>query len=245
MPDLNHRFRSQQLSPYLLKRDRFSSHYLIADWIRRFKRFNLPNRECVVLDVGCSEGFLRYFLDSASFYLIGIDKDLASIRRVREGYHEAIQADIEHLPILNLNRKPDVVVLADVLEHCRDPESVFVSLSHNLIEVGAKVIICLPNVANLYVRLSLLFGHFNYTDRGILDQTHMRFFTMKTGLELCNKCGVYVDELKVTPIPLPLIHPIFSEGSLLSFMHSLNSGVTSIMKSLLSYQIIFYGTYRG
>jgi 2-polyprenyl-3-methyl-5-hydroxy-6-metoxy-1,4-benzoquinol methylase len=233
------------MSIYTLKRDRFSSHSIIADMIKMFKQGYLPYRQCVVFDIGCNAGFLGNSLDRDNFYLIGLDKDEESVARTNHGYQEVIVADIEKMALPQILKQPDIVVLADVLEHCREPEQVLMWLLQKVIGRDAKVIICLPNIANVYVRLSLLLGHFNYTDRGILDRTHLRFFTLKTGLEMCRRSGLYVEALRVTPIPLPLIHPFFPEGGLLSFAHSLNARMTTVWKSLLSYQFIIYGRYRG
>ena len=69
------------------------------------------------------------------------------------------------------------------------------------------VIVSVPNVAHLWVRLSLLAGRFDYADRGILDRTHLRFFTRRSLLALLRAAGLAVVELAVTPVPLPLVVP--------------------------------------
>ena len=68
------------------------------------------------------------------------------------------------------------MVFGDVLEHLRDPLAVLMEFTESLKDDGV-VIISLPNIANIYVRLNLLIGRFDYQDRGILDRTHIRFFT--------------------------------------------------------------------
>ena len=68
------------------------------------------------------------------------------------------------------------MLLLDVLEHLKSPETIL-DQCHDVLAAGGLAVISLPNVANITVRLSLLFGRFRYTDRGILDRTHLRFFT--------------------------------------------------------------------
>jgi 2-polyprenyl-3-methyl-5-hydroxy-6-metoxy-1,4-benzoquinol methylase len=71
------------------------------------------------------------------------------------------------------------VVLADVLEHLPDPVRVLRSV-HSLLNPGARIVVSVPNVAHVSVRAQLLFGRFRYSARGILDRTHLRFFTQRT-----------------------------------------------------------------
>jgi 2-polyprenyl-3-methyl-5-hydroxy-6-metoxy-1,4-benzoquinol methylase len=131
----------------------------------------------VVLDVGCAEGFLGQLLNLHDFWLIGADADEVALAQAPPVYRQRIQANIETDLYLRLDRSPDALVLADILEHTREPEMCLRSLLSRHLQSGTRVIISLPNVAHLYVRLSLLAGRFCYTDRGILDRTHLRFFT--------------------------------------------------------------------
>lgn len=78
-------------------------------------------------------------------------------------------------------------MFADVLEHLLFPEQVLKYFVYNYLKENGQVIISLPNVANWQVRLNLLFGKFNYTDRGIMDKTHLHFYTFKTARELIFK----------------------------------------------------------
>lgn len=230
---------------YSLKPDRHSSHSQIAAWLKRYRAQAMPERACIVLDIGCAEGFLGQLLGSPDFWLIGIDSNGSALARVPEIYRQRIVAVMEAGLTLALNRTPDVLVLADVLEHIREPETCLKSLLLRHLAPGARVVISVPNIAHLYVRLSLLAGRFRYADRGILDLTHLRFFTWQTGLAMCRTCGIRVDEVAATPVPLPLVHPLFEPGQLLEPMHTLNAWLASAFKTLLAYQMIIYGTYIG
>jgi hypothetical protein len=106
------------------------------------------------------------------------------------------------------------------------------------------VIISLPNIAHLYIRLSLLTERFEYTDRGLLDRTHLRFFTMASALKMIRECKIDVERVATTPAPLPLVNPLFAEGRLLWPFHQLNAALARIFKTLLGYQIIVYGVFQ-
>jgi hypothetical protein len=100
------------------------------------------------------------------------------------------------------------------------------------------VIVSVPNVAHLWVRLSLLVGRFDYADRGILDRTHLRFFTRRTLLELLRSAGLRVDELAVTPVPLPLVVPPRWHGRVLAGVHALSAGAARAWPGGLAYQFV-------
>jgi 2-polyprenyl-3-methyl-5-hydroxy-6-metoxy-1,4-benzoquinol methylase len=230
---------------YSLKADRFSSHWQIADWLKRYQSRLLPSRPCVVYDIGCAQGILGQLLDPADFALYGVDSNLAAVEQARSTYVEAIHADIESQPTFTFAEPPDVMVLADVLEHTREPALCLDRLCRAFLPHRGRVIISVPNVAHLYVRLSLLIGHFDYAERGILDRTHLRFFTLDTALELVRACGIAIDRVAATPVPLPLLSPIFEEGRPLWPLHRLQAALSQLFKTLLGYQVIVYGIYTG
>lgn len=229
-------------SPYRFKPDRFSSHAQIAADLRR--RARSLNRPYTVLDVGCASGFLRAFLPSPEFRLIGLEYDPALAEQAGQKYDQVYQVDLAADFNIPLKEMPDAIVLADVLEHLPYPDSSLRRLLREYAKPGTPIIISLPNVAHLYVRLSLLFGQFNYSDRGILDRTHLRFYTLKTARQLCIENGIHLQALNVTPVPLPLVHPLFGEGNLLFPIHVVSAWFASVLKGLLAFQFIFSGVYE-
>jgi hypothetical protein len=74
---------------------------------------------------------------------------------------------------------------------------------------GCTAIVTVPNVAHLWVRLQLLLGRFDYAERGILDRTHLRFYTRRTFQALLTAAGLRVVGLEAPPPPLGLVHPFF------------------------------------
>ncbi len=232
----------QDVSPYQFKGDRFSSHTQIAAKLWSLAAISSV-RPFIVLDVGCASGFLRRFLPSPDFYLIGIERDPALADQARQTYDEVYQADFS--PDLALPFKsPHAVVLADILEHLPYPESALTNLLERHIIPGTPTIISLPNVAHLSVRLGLLLGQFNYSDRGILDRTHLRFYTLQTSQQLFADCHLYLQSLAVTPVPLPLVHSLFKEGQILFPVHAFSAFLASLFKGLLAYQFILSGVYE-
>jgi 2-polyprenyl-3-methyl-5-hydroxy-6-metoxy-1,4-benzoquinol methylase len=228
---------------YTLKLDRYSSHQQIASWLNRRKREWIPDRPGVVYDVGCAQGFLGQLLSSESFALYGMDLDLKAVTAARAFYRMVQQVDIEQPPFPEFPQLPDVLVLADVLEHTRHPEVCLRNLMETYLPFGGRVIVSVPNIANIFIRWSLLWGHFDYTDRGILDRTHLRFFSQRSISALFKSVGLDIDQFATTPIPLPLVNPAFDEGRPLWFLHRVNALAARLFPTLFGYQIILYGTY--
>jgi SAM-dependent methyltransferase len=234
---------SAEECPYTLKTDRYSSHAQIADYLRRYAK-TLPSQPCRVLDIGCASGFLRPFLPSSTFHLMGMERQPELVEQAKRWYDEVYQADLNDPVLLPLNPLPDCIVLADVLEHLPEPDRVLGRLLRQYAKPGAPVIISLPNVAHLYIRLSLLLGRFSYTERGILDRTHLRFFTLYSARQLCMNSGIQLRLVRATPLPLPLIHPLFGRGQPLALIHACSAALSHLFKGLLAYQFILIGVYE-
>jgi SAM-dependent methyltransferase len=95
----------------------------------------------------------------------------------------------------------DVITFGDVLEHLQDPLAVLRVAKHKLKQSGF-IVTSLPNVAHGDVRLSLLHGSFPYRETGLLDRTHIRFFTLQTIRELLYDAGLVVVDTKRVVMPL-------------------------------------------
>jgi 2-polyprenyl-3-methyl-5-hydroxy-6-metoxy-1,4-benzoquinol methylase len=210
----------------------------------RYQAQTDSRRACVIYDIGCAQGFLGQLLPPADFRLFGVDAVPAAVEAARPFYRVVQQADIESPLRFAFPEPPDVLVLADVLEHTRQPADCLTHLCQQYLPVGARVIISVPNVAHFYVRFSLLLGRFEYTERGLLDKTHLQFFTRASALRLARACGIAVETVRVTPTPLPLVNPLFGEGRLLWPVHQLNAACSRWFPTLLGYQTILYGIYQ-
>ena len=183
---------------YELKDDPHSSHGIIVARLG-------DGRGRRVLDVGAADGFLGERLSARGWRVTAVERDPAMAARARARGQEVVLADLEQGPPA-LAGPFDAAVFGDVLEHLSDPLPVLRGLTQALAP-GAVVVVSVPNVAHLWMRLSLLMGRFEYTDRGILDRTHLRYFTRRSFLELLSRADLEVRELIATPAPLPLVVP--------------------------------------
>jgi glycosyltransferase involved in cell wall biosynthesis len=126
----------------------------------------------------------------------------------------------------------DKVLLLDVLEHLTAPECILRSVER-LVKRDGQVIVSTPNVAHIIVRLMLLFGYFNYAERGILDRTHVRFFTRRTITRMLADNGYSIVSRKMTVAPLEvLIGPRW----LVRVLHTALIAFTALMPGLLGYE---------
>lgn len=183
---------------YTYKRNRFSSHNRLLEMIRALG----PGRDA--LDVGCGSGFLASRVASLGYRVVGVDVyDSAEARRSCDEFQVC---DVEQTFGIDKGRRFDLIVLADVLEHVRNPEAVLLRARQQL-KPGGRVLASTGNVAHLYVRLALLYGSFTYTERGILDRTHVRFFTLKTFRRLFERCSFRVVRRHCSPIPFENVLP--------------------------------------
>jgi 2-polyprenyl-3-methyl-5-hydroxy-6-metoxy-1,4-benzoquinol methylase len=124
-------------------------------------------------------------------FLAGVEKDPGMAEIAKNEYDEVIMHDLEEDGDLPFEKGYfDVIICADVLEHLREPVEVLKKLSAYLSETGF-FLISVPNVAFVTVRLSLLLGKFNYSPQGgILDATHLRFFTRESFIETLKKANL-------------------------------------------------------
>jgi len=157
-----------------------------------------------ILDVGCGTGALGEALKKKGNIVYGIDISKKSIEIAKKRLDRVIQIDLEtENKLLFKESSFDLIIFGDVLEHFRDPLSVLNNTKSYLKKDG-QIIISLPNIANWEIRLKLLFGKFDYQKEGILDDTHVKFFTLKTAKELIKKAGLKIIKIKARPgAPIP------------------------------------------
>jgi 2-polyprenyl-3-methyl-5-hydroxy-6-metoxy-1,4-benzoquinol methylase len=219
-------------SAYEFKPDNYSSHMKIA---RFLATQNTPLR---ILDVGCSKGFMGKLLHQ-KHELHGIDINKQDLTIAKHYYKRVLVVNIEKKTPPYPNNSFDAIIMADVLEHLRDPPAVLEKL-RPLLKKKGMIIISVPNVANLYVRLKLLFGNFDYGERGILDKTHLRFFTLRSFHALLMHAGLDITKEESTPIPFPTIHVIFSPGSFFYPVHLFYYWLVLLWKRMFAFQFIAY-----
>jgi 2-polyprenyl-3-methyl-5-hydroxy-6-metoxy-1,4-benzoquinol methylase len=142
-----------------------------------------------VLDVGCSEGLLSKRIYQNNCTVVGIELDTEAALKAKSFCNEVIIGDVESVDLnLEYLNYFDVIVFADILEHLKDPLEVLKTFKNYLTDEG-YIIISVPNIANWKIRLQLLFGNFEYSEYGILDNSHLRFFNEKSVRKLVNDAG--------------------------------------------------------
>jgi glycosyltransferase involved in cell wall biosynthesis len=216
---------------YPIKQSRYSSHYYAQRFVGRGQE---------VLDIGCGEGFFATELVKNGNLVTGVDS-LDSAHH-SEALQEYFKVDLNG-PSRSLtgalgNRKFDRALLLDVLEHLIHPEDLLAEAKQTLNRHG-KLVVSVPNVANITVRLLLLFGRFDYTERGILDRTHLRFFTRKTARSFLEQGDCEILESKVTVMPIELILGLSPTNPLMRAMTEVLAWFTTLFPSLLGYQLMY------
>jgi 2-polyprenyl-3-methyl-5-hydroxy-6-metoxy-1,4-benzoquinol methylase len=159
----------------------------------------LVGSDKAVLDVGCASGYLAQALRAQGCTVSGIEYDEQAAREAAPHLEKLVVGDVTAVDFAEEFGAAafDVIVFGDVLEHLVDPATVLSDALASLRPDG-EVVVSLPNVAHGSVRLALLNGYWEYTPTGLLDETHVRFFTKRTLLELMAGAGLEVVELRGT-----------------------------------------------
>jgi 2-polyprenyl-3-methyl-5-hydroxy-6-metoxy-1,4-benzoquinol methylase len=221
---------------YVLKPDPHSSHSVILKWLGE-------GRGRRILDVGAADGIVSRRLTERGWRVTGVEGDAALA--------QAGARWCERMLTANLNREIpevagpfDAILYGDVLEHLVDPLRVLVELDRALVPDGF-VVISVPNIAHLYIRLLLLVGRFDYIDRGILDDSHLRFFTQRSLRALLADAGLTVERFTATPAPLYQILPASWHKRWVAATHAVNAVVARGLPRLLGYQFIVLARPKG
>ncbi|MBV8812366.1 MAG: class I SAM-dependent methyltransferase, partial [Acidobacteriaceae bacterium] len=156
-----------------------------------------------VLDVGCASGYLAKLLVAHGCEVVGIEMNPAAAELAKEHCARVVVADLDATSMVEAvsGAKFDVIVFGDILEHVQEPRRLLEE-SHGLLNADGFVVASIPNVAHAAVRLSLLHGRFDYQELGILDETHLHFFTRKSIDELFLTAGFRIDRLERNTVPL-------------------------------------------
>jgi ubiquinone/menaquinone biosynthesis C-methylase UbiE len=150
----------------------------------------IPAGTKTLLDVGCGEGGLglaakkQFGLE----FVAGIELFEEAATKAREVLDEVLHMNIEQADLPYPDEKFDCIMCGDVLEHMVDPWAVLVKL-RRVLSPGGVLIASIPNIANLKVVRKMLRDIFEYEPFGILDKTHLRFFTLHTIRKMLADCG--------------------------------------------------------
>ena len=156
-----------------------------------------------VLELGAAGGSVSTVLKERGNTVVAVERDGRQLDSLQQICDEVLITDLNWLDLsLKLNsRKFEVILAGDVLEHCLHPELVLLQL-HDLLAPDGYVIVSIPNIAHADIRLSLLSGKFEYQDQGLLDRTHIRFFTRATFNHFVEDNGFSIDQIFGATVPI-------------------------------------------
>lgn len=222
--------------PYIDKVDPWSSHSILSKWLK-----GLPEKS-IILDIGTASGTIGRFCDGLGFVRKGIEPDPKWAELAKPYYEFLSNKAIEEVD-KEFIQGADAVILADVLEHLSEPETILKRVT-NLQQPDCLIMISVPNVANIWIRLNLLLGRFEYSDRGILDRTHLHFFTRASFIRLLNQSNLEIIEFRSTPIPLTILNSFFETNPLGRFIHKVLATCTQLFPTILGYQFVVLARRR-
>jgi 2-polyprenyl-3-methyl-5-hydroxy-6-metoxy-1,4-benzoquinol methylase len=182
---------------YAVKEGEESSHAVVLRWLEQ-----MPPRR--VLDLGCSSGQLASRVRELGHHVTAAD--VLEHPQVRQRVDKFVRADLEQqLPEELVALGPfDVVLAADVLEHLREPRRLLEQLGTVLAD-GGVLIASVPNFGHWYARARTALGLFDYDQRGVLDQGHVRFFTRRSFLNVLRDTGFSIMRLEATGLPVEVL----------------------------------------
>ncbi|MDR0319816.1 MAG: class I SAM-dependent methyltransferase [Rickettsiales bacterium] len=165
-----------------------------------------------VLDIGCACGDLGKLLhDTKKCKVVGLDynQESVDIAKATGCFEQCERADMDNFKAADLAHlgKFDFIVMGDVLEHLRDPMATLAKLRESL-EPGGAFALSIPNIAHASVKAALLCDRFDYKDVGLLDRTHIHFFTWNSIARELADANLLVEKTRNT---------IFPKGMMLDF----------------------------
>jgi SAM-dependent methyltransferase len=167
-------------------------------------QFEMIGRDKDVLELGCATGRVtRYLTEQLGCRVTGVEFDPQAAELARPFCRRFIVGDLaSDVTLRQAAGAYDVILAGDVLEHLREPARVMAVLRNSL-KPGGTWVISVPNIAHWSVRKELLRGRFDFTDTGVMDRTHLRWFTVKTLSEMIEGAGYAVQRMDaVYTVPL-------------------------------------------
>ena len=203
--------------------------------LRRQELLNLiPTSAKQILDCGCGTGELgKAIKKRQKCHITGIELNKEAFRLAEQNLDLAFCDNLNrHDPALH-NQRYDCIIFGDILEHLISPWWVLIRFQKVLAD-GGTIVASIPNVAHSKVINQLQRGIFRYEAAGLLDITHLRFFTKTTIFQLFYKAGLKV--VDCTPYP--------SDENPLQYLISATKPTLRHVKPLVSIIILSYNTWR-
>lgn len=166
-----------------------------------------------VLDVGCGQASLGAEIRALGHVVWGIEASPIAVAKAALRIERCIHADLldfKAVDVVLAEEQFDAIVFSDVLEHLSDPLGVLRFYGRFLRPTG-RFLISVPNVLNWQTRFSFLFGRFEYQDTGVMDRTHLRFFTFRSAVRLLEAAGCSIEKTDFTPHLVRALLPVIKK----------------------------------
>jgi len=156
-----------------------------------------------VLELGASSGYMTEVLERKGCTVDAVELNATDAAKAARHCRKIVVGSVEDsATFAGFGGPYDVVLMADILEHLRSPEAALREVRKRM-HPDARALVSLPNIAYFRMRLDLLKGRFDYADYGLLDRTHLRFYTLKTAVALFAAAGLSLEEVIVPPPRVP------------------------------------------
>ena len=171
-----------------------------------------------VLDVGCGRAALGQAILERGHSVWGVECEPSAVEKAAARLERVIAPNLNDRMAIEkelAGQDFDCIVFSDVLEHVYDPLGTL-RMYLQFLKPGGSVLISVPNIANWEARLNLFFGRFEYATSGVMDRTHIRFFTRSSARRIVKAAGLAVEQVGGTPYLLracvPLIKRFLASG---------------------------------
>jgi len=185
-----------------------------------------------ILELGCSAGDISTRLRALGHYVTGVDKEES--QHIHERVSSFVRADLNQGIPPEVGTGFDIVLAPDVLGQVNEPAELL-SEMRSVLRSGGSAVICVPNVAHWYPRFRILLGLFGYDRRGILDRSHIRFFTRRTIRRMAEQAGYDVRQIEAVGIPLAALGVSKSRWKGLRVMDQI---LLAVWPTMFGYQFI-------
>lgn len=198
-----------------------------------------------VLEVGCHTGSMSKYLKENGCKITGVEIDAEAALQAKNICHSLIVGSIEDEKIFEQLIGPyDVIIFADVLEHLMSPEKILEKIK-GLLTSNGYVLISLPNIAHWSVRRNLFLGKFQYQEVGLMDKTHLHFYTLHSFKQIIEQQGYLIESWEpvsnynLFDFTFLWAKPLYKIPKTRNIMNYFDAKLSRLFPKLFGYQFVF------